>query len=223
MFVSLSTLEKAVRLVDDVAELKDPSGFAELVLPALCQLIRCDAATYIEVGPQPAQVRCGEFFRPIPAEYQLAITLADPGKAVIGITLNRSRHDFAEADRAVLGVLREPLAAGLTRARRRAQAHAALRTAPSTTLAELTDREWQVLELVALGRTNRAIARTMAVSPRTVAKHLEHVYAKLNVTSRAAAVTRSMSSAGEEVVSSAATTRIGPSPARRPTAGERGH
>jgi DNA-binding CsgD family transcriptional regulator len=101
------------------------------------------------------------------------------------------------------------LAAGFTRARRRIQAHAALRTAPSTTLAELTDREWQVLEFVALGRTNRAIARTMAVSPRTVAKHLEHVYAKLNVTSRAAAVTRSMSSAGQEITPSAGTTKVG--------------
>jgi DNA-binding NarL/FixJ family response regulator len=54
----------------------------------------------------------------------------------------------------------------------------------------LTDRELQILELAALGRTNHAIARHIDVSPRTVAKHLEHIYRKLGVTSRAAAVYR---------------------------------
>ena len=51
-----------------------------------------------------------------------------------------------------------------------------------------TDREFQVLQFAAQGCTNRAIARTMGVSPRTIAKHLEHTYRKLGVTSRAAAV-----------------------------------
>jgi hypothetical protein len=37
------------------------------------------------------------------------------------------------------------------------------------------------------GRTNRAIAHALEVSPRTVAKHLEHIYRKLGVSSRAAA------------------------------------
>jgi DNA-binding CsgD family transcriptional regulator len=55
-------------------------------------------------------------------------------------------------------------------------------------LAGLTDREFQVLQFAAQGCTNRAIARTMGVSPRTIAKHLEHTYRKLGVTSRAAAV-----------------------------------
>ena len=47
-----------------------------------------------------------------------------------------------------------------------------------------------MLGLVALGRTNVAIAHTLEVSPRTVAKHLEHIYRKLEVTSRTAAVSR---------------------------------
>jgi DNA-binding CsgD family transcriptional regulator len=55
-------------------------------------------------------------------------------------------------------------------------------------LASLTVRELRLLEFVALGRTNSSIARTLDISPRTVAKHLEHICRKLQVTSRAAAV-----------------------------------
>ena len=43
---------------------------------------------------------------------------------------------------------------------------------------------------VAQRRTNSSIARTLDVSPRTIAKHLEHIYRKLGVTSRAATVHR---------------------------------
>ncbi len=57
-------------------------------------------------------------------------------------------------------------------------------------LADLTDREVQILQLVAVGRTNGAIAHELDISSRTVAKHLEHAYRKLGVTSRAAAATR---------------------------------
>jgi DNA-binding NarL/FixJ family response regulator len=54
----------------------------------------------------------------------------------------------------------------------------------------LTDREIQILRLVATWRTNVTIARQLEVSTRTVAKHLEHIYCKLGVTSRTAAVSR---------------------------------
>lgn len=57
-------------------------------------------------------------------------------------------------------------------------------------VASLTDRELHVLELVATGKTNQAIAHALRVSPRTVAKHLEHIYRKLDVGNRAAAVAR---------------------------------
>ena len=56
--------------------------------------------------------------------------------------------------------------------------------------AGLTEREVAILRLVAAGRTNSAIAHELQLSPRTVAKHLEHVYRKLGVSSRAAAVSR---------------------------------
>jgi DNA-binding CsgD family transcriptional regulator len=56
--------------------------------------------------------------------------------------------------------------------------------------AGLTPRECQVLDLVAAGHSNQLIARRLGVRLRTVDKHLEHVYAKLGVCSRTAAVAR---------------------------------
>ncbi|MBM9463934.1 response regulator transcription factor [Aeromicrobium sp. YIM 150415] len=53
---------------------------------------------------------------------------------------------------------------------------------------ELSDREGEVLRLVARGRSNREIARTLFVSEATVKTHLTHVYEKLGVGDRAAAV-----------------------------------
>ena len=51
----------------------------------------------------------------------------------------------------------------------------------------LTAREVNVLGLLARGRTNRQIAERLTLAPKTVANHIEHVYTKIGVTSRAAA------------------------------------
>jgi DNA-binding CsgD family transcriptional regulator len=51
----------------------------------------------------------------------------------------------------------------------------------------LTARELEVLSLVATGRTNRAIATELFISEKTVARHVSNIFAKLAVTSRAAA------------------------------------
>lgn len=51
----------------------------------------------------------------------------------------------------------------------------------------LTEREVEVLQWVACGKTNRDIGDILGLSPRTVNKHLEHVYVKLGVETRTAA------------------------------------
>ncbi|MEN9315838.1 MAG: hypothetical protein RIS35_2231 [Pseudomonadota bacterium] len=53
--------------------------------------------------------------------------------------------------------------------------------------AALTPRETEVLSWLAKGKTNRDIAEILGMSPRTVNKHLEHVFEKLGVETRAAA------------------------------------
>jgi DNA-binding CsgD family transcriptional regulator len=52
----------------------------------------------------------------------------------------------------------------------------------------LTEREREILDLVAAGKTNAQIAETIWVAPGTVRKHLENIYEKLGVHSRTAAV-----------------------------------
>jgi ATP/maltotriose-dependent transcriptional regulator MalT len=56
----------------------------------------------------------------------------------------------------------------------------------------LTDREVEVLRLVASGGSNRDIAGALHLSEHTVARHLQNVFAKLGVSSRAAAISRAI-------------------------------
>lgn len=60
---------------------------------------------------------------------------------------------------------------------------------PATPMAPagLTPREVEVLALLARGPTNRQIAARLSISPKTVSNHVERIYAKTGVTTRAAA------------------------------------
>jgi DNA-binding NarL/FixJ family response regulator len=51
----------------------------------------------------------------------------------------------------------------------------------------LTDRELEVLRLVARGKSNKEIARALYVSERTIDRHVSNIFTKLDVHSRAAA------------------------------------
>ena len=53
--------------------------------------------------------------------------------------------------------------------------------------AGLTQREGEVLMLLARGLSNKEIAERLVISPKTVANHAEHIYSKINVSTRAAA------------------------------------
>ena len=248
MHVSLSTLERALRFVDDVADTGDPADLGRRALPGLDRLIRADVLTYNEFGPEPGRVfycaypedvlfspdslaafsahmhenplinhlqltgdgspvkisdfltrerfhRLGlytEFYRQVPVEHQIAIGLPESDGRVIGIALNRGRGDFTEDDRDLLAVLRPPLVRAMSRARSRHRARQVLSEPDGSQLAGLTSRELQLLELVAEGRTNSAIARLLQISPRTVAHHLDNIYRKLEVSGRAAAVYRAV-------------------------------
>jgi DNA-binding CsgD family transcriptional regulator len=69
-----------------------------------------------------------------------------------------------------------------------------LRAAHLTQL-PLTEREREVLALVAAGKTNREIATVLAISARTVQKHLEHIFQKIGVETRTAAAVLALSTA----------------------------
>jgi DNA-binding NarL/FixJ family response regulator len=52
---------------------------------------------------------------------------------------------------------------------------------------QLTDRECEVLRLVAAGKTNRQVAADLVISEHTVGRHLQNIFMKLGLSSRAAA------------------------------------
>ena len=120
----------------------------------------------------------GEFFGPAGIDHQLTFGLGGPPGPLAGIWVNRSRRDFSHEELLLAELLRPQLQAGELAARR-----AIARTS-------LTHREREVLDLIAIGATNVAVAEALVVSPGTVKKHLDNIYAKLDVSSRAAAVAR---------------------------------
>lgn len=57
----------------------------------------------------------------------------------------------------------------------------------TTLVAGLTDREAQILDLLVRGASNRQIAEQLTITRRTVGSHVEHIYAKIGVSTRGAA------------------------------------
>ncbi len=139
------------------------------------------------------------FYSLIDVEHQMAFTLpATPGR-VIAIALSRCDEDFSDEDRDVI----ERARPYLIQAWRNAIDHTALRDelvarplgpAPANgTVVDalrsrgLTERQAQVLALVAHGRSNRDAGAILDISDRTVQKHLEHCFRKLDLPGRSAA------------------------------------
>ena len=71
-------------------------------------------------------------------------------------------------------------------------AEAARFTSPDAARPLLTPRELEILGQIAQGLSNKSIARRLGISAHTVKYHLEAVFTKLSVRSRAEAVTRGL-------------------------------
>ena len=70
-----------------------------------------------------------------------------------------------------------------------AAGHAARRSSAARAAhpAGLTDREVEVLRLIARGHANKQVASKLGIAPKTVGRHVEHIYAKAGVSTRAGA------------------------------------
>jgi DNA-binding NarL/FixJ family response regulator len=101
-----------------------------------------------------------------------------------------SRPELLDAIRRVLRgetILNGDVAAALLRRLTEAQSHT-----PDVDAEQLTPREHDVLQLLAAGHTNRAIASRLSVSAGTVKIHVEHIIGKLHATDRTQAAIRAM-------------------------------
>jgi DNA-binding CsgD family transcriptional regulator len=121
-----------------------------------------------------------EYFKHVDGEREMMLCLpSQPGRVVRLLFWRGRGRDFAQRDRDVLTLLRPHL-------------HDAYRRRARRNRAAITDRQRQLLRLVASGHTNRQIGRQLGIAEATVRKHLEHIYARLQVTSRTAAVTEGL-------------------------------
>jgi len=110
---------------------------------------------------------------------QMLATALKPGSLHVCVSLNRAGLDFRPTAVDLLTRLRPLLTRRVERLGMRACG-----MVPSP----LTARQEQVLRLVADGLTDAAIGHRLGCSPRTVDKHLEHIYRNLGVSCRTAAI-----------------------------------
>ncbi len=135
-----------------------------------------------------------EYYRPLGLRSVMAVPVFIDRRSVASFVVNRARRDFSERERQLGDLLREGLGGALREIV--AGPEAGLAGWMASRLADdgrhegaaLSERERQVLGWVAAGKTNWEIAQILAISPRTVQKHLEHVFDKFGVGNRLAAV-----------------------------------
>jgi DNA-binding CsgD family transcriptional regulator len=138
-----------------------------------------------------------EVFKPLGVVHQVTVMVAPlQGGSWAGWGFGRSGRDFTDDELATAARL-QPVLIVLNHASIRtfASAGSDARTsagerAEAVDRIGLTPREVRVLELLAVGLTADAIGHACRISPRTVRKHLENIYAKLNCHDRLMAVRR---------------------------------
>ena len=132
-----------------------------------------------------------DYYRRIGIDHVIAVPLFVDRSLLVSFVLNRKGRDFSDREVALLDLVREPLAAlyrNLLQRDRR----------PGMASLPVTRREREVLSWLAAGKTDKDIGAILGMSPRTVQKHLQHIYEKLGVETRTAAVLRAMEMASQQ-------------------------
>jgi len=136
-----------------------------------------------------------DYYRRIGIDCVLAMPVHQSDGWLVSWVLNRRAHDFSDREAALLDQVRAPLARFFQRTDWMDRLAPVVRDTPPpalSALAPLTPREREVLRWVAAGKTDRDIAAILGSSVRTVHKHLQHIYTKLGVETRTAAVMRAL-------------------------------
>ena len=122
-----------------------------------------------------------DYYRRVGIDHVIAVPLFVDQSLLVSFVLNRNGRDFSDREKRLLDLVCEPLAAFYRLVLARSRGFGSL---------PVTARERDVLEWLAAGKTDREIGEILAMSPRTVQKHLQHIYEKLGVETRTAAVMR---------------------------------
>jgi len=138
-----------------------------------------------------------ELYRPMGIEHQIAFVMPSPPGEVVGIALNRERHDFTVEEASMLDLLRAPLRACYERLVERERLTSLLSVyegdgdiAVQATALGLSERQIEVMRGVIAGSSNAEVGMALGISRRTVEKHLQNIYLLLHVTSRTQAIGR---------------------------------
>jgi DNA-binding CsgD family transcriptional regulator len=177
----------------------DPEAFAQASLAEVNGFVASEFATLsacdLVTGHRAAF--SADDNRRMGLAHAVAVPLLVDGGTLVSLVVHRRGLGFSERDRERLELLRPHLAflyrQACANAGRLFPAPRALVPAQPDPLPEgLTLREGEVMRWLACGKTDAEIAALLAISPRTVHKHLEHIYVKLGVETRTAAVMRSL-------------------------------
>jgi DNA-binding CsgD family transcriptional regulator len=147
----------------------------------------CRISDVVSQSRWRASTAFGEVLGPMGTPHMLAIPISIGATGGAGYAVARSGQDFSDRDRDVALLVQSGLVALHHRLPQSAYSDA---LSDHAGVVALTARELGVLRLVSLGHTAQRIASELGISPRTVRKHLEHVYEKLDVHDRLLAVTR---------------------------------
>ena len=126
-----------------------------------------------------------DYYRAIRIDHAMAVPIHVDQRLLVSFVFNRRGSGFGDEERDALELIRPHLGnlyrlcAALGRAG----------WAPAQAW-QLTPREQDVLRWLSAGKTDRDIGAILAISPRTVHKHLQRIYEKLGVETRTAAVAR---------------------------------
>jgi DNA-binding CsgD family transcriptional regulator len=152
----------------------------------------------IAAGGEPADVMLADHESPLEGEHPTVVL----GGAVTDTDAEGILTDDAgpaEIDAALRAVARGLIVRSRSRSTAtRNPGFAAVQEAEARTL--LTPRETQVLDAIADGLTNKAIARRLGISLHTVKFHVESVFRKLSASTRAEAVARAVERRREETI-----------------------
>ena len=129
-----------------------------------------------------------DLLRPHGLKYEAAILMDMPRGQRLGLSVFRAHTDYHDDEMALLARLGPHMQRAFHHAQTIAQLQVGSESTAGWKAVPLTPREREILRWAATGRTTRNIAELLGVGFATVKTHFEHIFVKLGVKNRAAAV-----------------------------------